>query len=154
MIKRLCAWWFVPPVAIGVLLLVAIGCGGPTPTNAVPAHEVHAVSGRVTVQGRPAEGVRVRFVGTSELPNSGGRVLQADAFTTADGSFQARAYPDRPGLPAGAYAVLLSWPVVPLEDNPADETDRLQGRYSQGKKPAFTVEVKPGTNTLPPFDVK
>lgn len=139
---------------IGVLLFVTAGCGDSLPSNAVPHHEVHPVSGRVTVNGKAAEGVRVRFVGKSPLPDSNGRVLQTDMFTTADGSFQANAYPDRPGLPAGTYAVLISWPVTPLEDDQNNEVDQLKGRYSQSKKPAFSVEIKPGDNQLPSFELK
>jgi hypothetical protein len=96
----------------------------------------------------------LRFVGTSALPNSEGRVLQTEAFTTADGAFKANAYPNRAGLPVGTYTVLVSWPVVPLDDDPKNEVDRLKGRYSQANKPAFTVEIKPGDNQLPPFELK
>jgi hypothetical protein len=141
-------------VVLGSPLFAATGCNGTLPSGAVPIPDLHPVSGRVTVQGKSAEGVRVRFVGKSPLPNGGGRVLQVDAFTTPDGSFRADAYPDRTGLPAGEYVVLLSWPVTPLEDDPGNEVDQLKGRYSQRTKPSFAVEVKPGDNKLPTFELK
>src|SRR5262245_43435327 len=91
MTRRFRVWRLIPSVVLGSMLLAATGCGSTLPSGAVPVPDLHPVSGRVTVAGKPVEGVRVRFVGKSALPNAGGRVLQVDSFTTSDGSFQVNA---------------------------------------------------------------
>jgi hypothetical protein len=91
------------------------------------------------------------MVGTVPSENPGPAVpsLDTEFFTDPSGNFTATTYKPGDGLPPGKYAVFLQWPEV-VTDDPAAGGDR----YSDRKKPAYTIEVKAEPNSLPPFDVK
>ncbi|MGE0756862.1 MAG: hypothetical protein AB7O38_07575, partial [Pirellulaceae bacterium] len=80
--------------------------------------------------------------------------------TDAEGSFTLKTG-EATGAPAGAYKVTI----VCLEKQEAgkqgggmgmggEEQDKLKGAYANPEKSSLSVEVKPGTNELPPFDLK
>jgi hypothetical protein len=100
--------------ALGLLLLAA-GCGDGGPTL-VPVH------GRVTLDGKPLAGKSVRFHPDPGTPGSG-----AGANTDADGNYtllaiRPGATRDMPGVPAGAYRVVVTEPMFPI-DLPVQKAD-------------------------------
>lgn len=127
------------------LLLNAVGCSSDTSSR--PNQPVYPVSGSVMYKGKPAEGVRVSFVSTQATNK---RRSISRPFTNADGKFECA----NDGLPAGMYEIRLTWPEERNDDQRELERDRLSGRYDNRQKAAFTVEVKPEANNLPPFELK
>lgn len=130
----------------GVALVFLAGCGGGDADRAA----VYPVTGSVQSQGKGVPNARVTFVAQDRTD---GPALDVEFFTDLSGNFAATTYKPGDGLPPGRYAVLLQWPEV-VTDDPATSGDRFRGRYSDRNRPAFTVEVKAGSNALPPFDVK
>lgn len=116
----------------------------------------YAVNGSVNVDGKPAAGVMVIFCpvsGSEEL-----KKMRPFGITEADGKFQLTSVQKADGAPAGQYKVLMQWPAQSREPSRDGGVqmgpDRLQGRYMNLEKSQFTVEVKSGTNDLPPFELK
>jgi hypothetical protein len=129
----------------GAGLVFLAGCGK-DPSRA----RVYPVTGSVLTKGQGVPHARVTFVAQDRAD---GPALETEFLTDPSGKFTAMTYKPGDGLPPGKYAVLLQWPEVVTDDS-ALGGDRLRGRYSDRKKPAYTVEVKAETNNLPPFDVK
>ncbi|MBN9122997.1 MAG: hypothetical protein J0I06_28315 [Planctomycetes bacterium] len=130
----------------GAALAALAGCGK-EPAGRVP---VYPVTGSVLAKGKGVPHARVTFVA---LARQDGPALDTDFLTDPSGNFAATTYKPGDGLPPGRYAVFVQWPET-VTDDPALGGDRLHGRYSDRKKPVFTVEVKAEPNSLPPFDVK
>jgi hypothetical protein len=80
--------------------------------------------------------------------------------TQTDGTFFVNTFGGGDGAPAGQYKVLMSWAAPPTrgggdrDGGPPPGADRFQGRYNNLEKTPFTVDVKSGTNELPPFELK
>jgi hypothetical protein len=140
--------WCVLSTALS-LVVSAAGCS--PGDSGLPKQQVHPVSGSVTYKGKPVEGVRVSIVAVQAAD---GRRFNSEPFTNAEGKFQCGTYTANDGLPTGMYEVRLTWPERPNDDQRDLEQDRLRGRYNSQQKPAFTVEVKAETNTVPPFELK
>jgi hypothetical protein len=131
-------------------ILAAGGCGGDSKVRRYP------VNGSVNVDGKPAAGVMLIFCPTDGPPEV--QKLRPSGFTDADGKFQLMSITPNDGAPAAHYKVLVQWPTGSTTPNAAGMIgggqDRLKGRYMNLEKSPFTVDIKPGTNDLPPFDVK
>ena len=134
----------LPPA---LALAAALGCGGAP--EKIPTHPV---SGQVKYAGKPAAGVKVFLYPTSapvvpEIPT------HPYGVTGSDGRFTLSTYGDGDGAPEGGYQVILLWPPETAEGEEAGaDADRLLGWYDV-KHSALTVQVKPGENALPPFDL-
>jgi hypothetical protein len=153
------------------LIAWAVACAGCRPEGLYP------VSGKVLHKGAPAAGATVYF------HRNGGAGAAGDAIPTGtveeDGSFSI-ATGDASGAPAGTYTVLIEWLDQPSSSKggaaakPAGlekagrkaargpwkpgpsrvrPPDRLKGRYFDIEHPLVNAEVKPGTNTLAPFEL-
>jgi hypothetical protein len=136
-------------LAMAAALAVA-GCGGDGKIARYPVH------GTVTIDGKPTAGVMLIFCPTDGSPEV--QKLRPSGFTEADGTFQLISITPNDGAPAAHYKVLIQWPSGSSTPNAAGRVgggeDRLRGRYMNLEKSPFTVEIKPGTNNLPPFEVK
>jgi hypothetical protein len=137
---------------IGLLLIGAFAASGCSDGKI----RRYLVNGTVNVDGTPVAGVMVIFCpvgGSEELQK-----LRPSGFTEADGKFQLTSVMKADGAPAGQYKVLMNWPAQargPSRDGNVEMgPDRLQGRYMNLEKCQFTVEVKSGSNDLPPFELK
>ncbi len=123
-----------------LLLLAAAGCGPSGPPLA-------AVSGRVTLDGKPLAFKTVRFVPEAGVPGQG-----AGATTAADGGFaliavRPGAVTDTPGTPPGAYRVVVTEPMFPIDAPPAADGDAPApaiGAPGTGprKRPAVAVPAR------------
>jgi hypothetical protein len=116
----------------------------------------YPIHGSVNVDGKPAGGVMVIFCpqgGSDELQK-----MRPFGLTGPDGKFELTSVNKADGAPAGQYKVLMQWPAqstAPSRDGPVTMgPDRLKGRYMNLEKTEFKVEVKSGTNDLPPFELK
>lgn len=126
----LCRFHF--PVSLCVLT-VLVGCGEDVPEEVVP--ELVPVTGVVTLDGEPAEGVSVMFSPTGSTTGNG-----AFAMTDASGRYTLKYHSGAEGVPVGEYNVLFSKFVqqdgspIPPGAMAADvqATNALPARYQQG----------------------
>jgi hypothetical protein len=133
----------------GPLFAAAIGCGADDGRV-----QVYPVTGKVVVDGQPAEGADVVFYPTT--PEVDGIKLPGPAGSTdANGVFRLRSYDPEDGAPAGEFKVTVVWPAPP----PPNATgvfqvkDRLGGRYANPQTSTLTARVEPGGGELPPFEL-
>jgi hypothetical protein len=107
--------------------------------------ETVPVSGIVSVDGQPAEGVNL-FV----YPAAGGREPTARVRTGADGKYCWTTYQPCDGLPPGEYKVAFTQ-VLEEGKGKKEGADLLKGKYKDPAKSEFTLSVKSGA---PQTDVK
>lgn len=132
-------------VALVTLSLPLTGCGK-------QGEALYPVKGRITVDGKPADGAVLLF-----HPEAGGQVSTATA--DSSGAF-ACVHNTKPGIPAGKYKVTANWP-DPAKRNAAgtamgqtpDIPDLLQGKFAMRDRSTITVEVTPKTTELPPIEI-
>ncbi len=137
-------------IVLGLVgILATAGCGD-------KGLGICLVNGSVNVDGRAAAGVMVIFCPVGGSPEV--QKLRPFGITEIDGKFQLTSDQKGDGAPAGQYKVLMQWPAQsagPSRDGGVQMgPDRLQGRYMNLEKCQFTVEVKTGTNDVPPFELK
>lgn len=141
-------------LAKGLVLLVGLtmaSCSGGKPS-------LNPVKGKVLYKDGPASGVGVTLqrVGASDVGSqpSTGQTDENGAFEIVTGQDD--------GAPEGEYIVTMIWmvdasgkPKKPGTISMSPDTvvaDKLKGRYSDRKKPAFpNVTIKKGVNQLEPF---
>jgi hypothetical protein len=129
-------------------LLVSAGCGGDGKVPRSP------VIGSVNIDGKPTAGVMLIFCPTDGSPEV--QKLRPSGMTGPDGKFQLISITPNDGAPPAHYKVLIQWPsgTPGASGRVGTGEDRLHGRYMNLDKSPFTVEIKPGMNDLPPFEVK
>ena len=122
-------------VCCAAATLLLAGCSG---------KEYGHVTGVVSVNGEPVEGVAVSFA-----PEEGGRAAFAE--TGADGSYELDYTAGVKGAKLGLNVVTLSTYAEPTLDDNNKVTDpgrpeRFPPEYNED--PSVSVEVKPGENTF------
>ncbi len=133
----------IDELVVVALLLAVTGCNAEPPRR-----EVFPVSGKLTVDGRPAEQALVYFHPADGQTSPFAKVM-------ADGTFRPGTYTATDGVPAGEYALTVQWPTVKLvEGEERLGPDQLAGRYSDRKKPVATIIVREGENVIPPLELK
>lgn len=132
-----------------VTLIFVSGCE----TDRTPGVVVYPVSGKVLVDGKPATGAMVTFHPAASVENP--RVQRSYATVEEDGTFHLSTYQPADGVPAGEYAVTISWPgKLPRgSDATAVPPDRLGGRYLSPKNPYKTVTIAKQELVLDPFEI-
>jgi len=125
-------------IRIALLAGLFVGCGDGKP-RAVP------VSGRLTVDGAPAEGVQLIFY-AEDPPSAELQVPTPRAYTNAAGEFSAATYTGGDGAPAGTYRVAA----IHQEETPSgvdpesfEAVDKLSGRYADPDTSGLTIDVPP-----------
>jgi hypothetical protein len=118
--------------------------------------KVYPVSGKVLVNGKPAEGAEVIFYGaTPELRGPG--TVSASGKTNENGEFRLGSYGPDDGAPAGKFNVVVIWrePIPEGADSERFQAkDRLNNRYATPESSGLTAEVPEGGIELPPFELK
>lgn len=145
-----------------VRLLVAAGLLAVSACSS-PEAGLNPVTGKVLVSGKGAEGAVVAFHPEGQ---SGMNVVPATGVAAADGSFTLNTN-GKAGAKVGKYVVTVIWPEgsagkkMPAGvigtmggDGDGGGKDRLGGRYATAAASTLRAEVKSGTNTLEPFDLK
>jgi hypothetical protein len=136
-----------------VLGLVLVGGCGPKYPNLPPQY---AVSGKITLDGKPLAGAGIMFLPRGETRGTG-----AFAMTDAEGKYSLKTDHGGPGAPEGEYAVTISKVInrdgTPYVPNPdvaeAGERETLPGIYSDSMKSVLTAKVPKGGDTIN-FDLK
>lgn len=123
---------------LALLAMVTLGCGEKGPA-------LNPVTGKVTVDGQPADGVVLLFHGANVV---------STATSDASGAFSVITSAE-PGMPAGSFKVTASWPEVVeasagagMGETP-DAPDRLKSKYLVRDQSKISVEVTDATTELP-----
>jgi len=144
---------FVPLLLAGSLSLVLAGC----------SDSGSSVKGQVKIDGAPI-GAKAKVEFEPADPKS--KLPAAVVWTKDDGTFEHAPPKGAFALKPGKYNVFISRIVdkdgnVPSEDDPrymegsgASLKNQVAARFSDRSKPEITVDIKDGTNELPPFEVR
>jgi hypothetical protein len=120
-------------VLLAAVAVLVAGCG----SGRVP---VYPVTGRVTVEGKPAAGwivaLHLEPAPTGKYPHPLPRARVGE-----DGRFQFHTYESSDGAPAGIYKISF---ILMTEDG----KDARQVYWPE------PVQIRPESNELPPFDIK
>ena len=127
---------------IGALALSCISCG----------NGLSPVSGKVIYKGQPATGAAVFFKRQGGDPMNEHTIM---GLVQEDGSFTLVCGAQGKGAPPGDYDVLIEWKQSPKrgKDRNRPVADKFKGRYADPNRPLLYATVKPGANTLPPFEL-
>jgi hypothetical protein len=146
--KEICTSARVAALSLSFGFVALTGCGSGNGTN--------PVTGSVTIDGKPAGAVSLLFCPVGGSPDF--QKVRPMGITKEDGTFALNTRGNNDGAPAGQYKVLITWPAQtkgPSRDGTIQMgPDRFQGRYNNLEKSPFTVEIKSGTNNIPPFELK
>ena len=104
------------------------------------------VTGSVIVDGEPTFGVTIRYVPVGEIEEK--RPQYRNSFhvqSETDGSFSLKTYSKGDGVPAGEYAILLTYFSQDKAEQIRDgEYDKFGGQYSNLQKPFQKIKVEAG----------
>lgn len=128
--------------------VLAAGCTKGTPG-------LVQVTGKMTVDGKPAEGASLVF-----FPD-GADDPSKIAAGTVDSTGQYKLVTNlEPGIHPGKYKVTATWPDRPKDSkrgfsmsNAEDPPDLLKGRYSSPMKTKLTAEVNADTKEMAPIEL-
>ena len=139
---------FCAVFSMALSIITAAGCG--SGSSLVPT------KGKLTVDGKPAEGASILF-----HPIAGPPAKIAAAAVSADGSF-AISTDGKLGVEPGTYDLSVTWPGPAPKQNDQQKMfelaepgpDQLKGRYVTKEKAKLQIEIKPDTKELAPIDLK
>jgi hypothetical protein len=141
--------WYLRVCGLGLLLVA--GC---TETSALVQ-----VSGKVLVDGKPAEGASVLFFPQPTGSTNGAAGDVAAGATDASGQYSLLSNMER-GIAPGSYKITVSWPEPPKKDSKLsvmgdikDPPDLLRGRYSDPNRSKLTADITEATVELPPLEL-
>lgn len=113
---------------VRVVAALTAGCGGTD--GRIP------VAGTVTLDGKPAAGLLVRFYASLETKGNGGY-----GHTDSAGRFTATTLQARPGIYPGEYAVTLAYPEEPVEPQPVATLSKIPGVYANPENTPLKVTI-------------
>lgn len=140
-------------IAVGLVVLLAAGCGGGGKPEAVPA------GGKVTYRKTtPPAGALVVFHPKDPAfeKRVGGKPFGK---VTDDGTFALTTYAENDGAPEGEYGVTVDWQPkqkaakLSLSGEGGGGASVLNPKYGTPSQPFTTVTVKKGTDNRFTFDV-
>jgi hypothetical protein len=133
-------------------VLAALCC-----TSCQDGKTFYPVTGRLMVDGKPGEGVKIVFHPIDDPESS----LLPSAVVAADGSFTLKSWlvEERvleEGAPAGKYHVTCVWFPADLSGYGAGQAfpDKLHGKYSNKSNSGLEAHVQAAPTELPPFELK
>ncbi len=125
---------------LSVLLVGAVGC-----TNNSHQQQTAAVSGKVTLDGKPLKGGYLTATPSSGKP--------AKATIQPDGSFVLSTYKDGDGAQLGTHPVTISPPVID-EFTPKQAVNvKIPSRYGRAASSGLTVTVEADGENHPVFEL-
>ena len=130
-------------------LTFVLGCGGGVPAEVVPPLE--PVTGKVNMDGKPAEGVAVTFV-----PAANNKGNSSSGSTDATGAYKLTYRTGAAGIPAGDYVVVFSkltqpdGSPIPPGQTAADvqAVEQIPERFRMMDNPTMTFSVPKGGKTF------
>ena len=144
----------VPIVLMLLLAGVSAGCSGSATAEVIP--ELEPVTGIITIDGKPAEGVAVTFFPAPKTTGNSG-----SGTTDASGKYVLVYRNGESGIAVGDYVVMCSrltqpdGSPIPPDKTAADvmAADKIPERYRQMDNPTMTVSVPKGGKTFD-FEIK
>ena len=121
-----------------LLLAVSAGCGGSS-----NPYDVVEISGTLTYEGRPVEGMGLVFTPEEGRPSQ--------AVTDAEGKFKLFYSQSESGAQVGKHTVVFAFPASPIDGSmptvttPTDDINAIIAAHGP-KGPPFTVEVTESTD--------
>jgi hypothetical protein len=120
----------------------------------------YPVTGKVLINGRPAEGAVVVFCPVE--PSAEVEHLRPAGMADASGQFTLTTFEPSDGAPVGQYKVLVKWPAPSPATDDRDARpgrankgpDRLRGKYYSIETTPLAVTIEEQSNDLPPFELK
>jgi hypothetical protein len=148
----------MPRVTARAVVLTAVALVALCSSSCGSGKRFYPVRGRVTINGKPAEGVQVVLYLVDDPDR---KPVQPTAVVQADGSFELKSFvlEDRvvkDGAPAGQYQVSCVWYPPDLQKYVAAMLplpDRLHGKYSDPKTSGLRAEVLEQPTELPAFEL-
>ena len=140
------------------LLCVCFGCESPVVSDVAEFSDLHPVTGRVTLDGKPIPGGSVRLFPAGTGASAGSADVHS-AVVRDDGTFEVRTFRaggQGIGAPAGDYLVSVSWTGHPSIDTdiPRDELpELLPAKYTRPQTSRLEAKVVPGGTVLPEFEL-
>jgi serine/threonine-protein phosphatase CPPED1 len=104
------------------------------------------VSGKLTIDGKEAEGVTVTFHAFNENTEKYNSI--ADGLTDKKGQFQVSTYGRFDGCPVGEYMVTVVKTGKGYYDAEANEKNQLPEKYSNPKTSPLKITIKEGANDV------
>lgn len=143
--------WHRAVVVTSCILLASIHSGCEKRIKRLP---VYQVSGKVLVNGQPAEHAQISLHPVRATPKREREIIP-NAVAQADGTFNVGTYSGSDGAPVGEYAITVIWPTVTQEGG--EETfgpDRLKGLYRLPDNPLPKFTVQDRDNEIPTIDIR
>jgi hypothetical protein len=125
---------------IGICCLLLAGLSGCSTVEAGPEEDLVSVSGSVTLDGTPVEGIMVSFIPTGK----GSTAHHGSAVTDSDGRFEMLNYQRKEGMPPGAYIVVFSRWALPDGSAPPDDVPPATSGAVQAIPPIWCDPAKSG----------
>jgi hypothetical protein len=133
------------PLSVFTLALAAsIGCGksdGPRVTT-------HPASGKISINGEAPVGATISF----HSPQAADPKSAPKAIVEKDGTFKVTTYQKSDGAPPGDYTATVAWYKITPEGVRGD--DVVPKQYSNSATSPIKVSIKPGSNEIPPIEIR
>jgi len=131
-----------------IALCAATGCGKSSPGH-VPTY---AVSGSITLQGKPMPGAYVVLHPKSDAQQL---ALAPRASVADDGTFTLTTYNQSDGAPEGEYTLTVQW-FRPIKRNGdwVSGPNAVPKKYSSARTSDIQIKVASGENRLPPIQLR
>jgi hypothetical protein len=141
--QRTVSGWIV---GTSLILAAVAGCGKSPPPQT-------DVSGTVTFEGKPVEGVIVTFYPIVEKGQP--RLAYSRATSDAAGKYTLISEDGKPGAVVAKHKVVVNWPVRGAKEmaTQAAPSPAIPTQYTTATETPIEVEVKSGQNDIP-IDVK
>ena len=127
------------------LALIPLACRGD-----VSHLPTFAVTGKVTIDGKPAEKATVVF---HPVGKSGADAIKSRGQVGPDGTFTLTTYSGNDGAPAGEYLVTVQLWAAGVRSDEAP-SNRLNPKFATPETSGLTATVVAGPTTLEPFALK
>lgn len=134
-------------LAVGVACSLAAALLLSNERHLSPELTLHAVEGKVLVDGEPAENLNVAFHPLDADKNPFCPVGR----TNSKGIFHLMTRSDADGAPLGEYRVTLVWPDGAIDECECPDPslhDRLKGMYAKPDQSKLEVRVRPAGNSF------
>lgn len=122
---------------IALSLVLFAGCSG----DDLNRKETVPVTGEVFVDGKPGDGVMIKFHPEGGMDTA--QPTETRARVNTDGKFEAGTYEISDGATLGKHTLTFTWPKLNRISMTFDG-DNLKGRYADPKKSKYTVSVESG----------
>lgn len=127
---------------LGLALMVASCFAASCSQSDTNRKETYPVTGRVLVDGQPAEMVQVTLHDDAGVDKA--MPTFSTTFTGPDGKFSLSTYEEGDGAPPGDYTATFLWGKIDMLSMQYGGPDKLREKYTDPKTSQFKVKVEKG----------